>query len=173
MPLFQNTPGLGALQELFSRKPHPDLQFAPLLRRISSATCGGFPHGIFVKNRNLPALSRNAKPDCCDPPLDSPHSRGRYVTHAGCPNPSGPQAAATATITIFRNQLFLRETLLATCHNTRPAALSADSTEEPSAGHAGPSAARMALLMRSLLPRTLGRIRLFLHRADRLPLPWV
>ena len=111
MPLVQKTPSVGAPPELFSRKPHPDLQFVPLLRRISSATCGGFPHGIFVKNRNV--------------------------------------------------------------HNTQPAARLADSAEEPSAEHGGPSAAGMALLMRSLLPRTLGRIRLFLHRADRPPLPWV
>ena len=163
------TPGVGAPRKLFSRKPYAFLQFVPSLRGISSATCGVFPHRIFVKNRNVPALSRNAKPDCCDPPWYSPHSRGMYLTHGGCPHPScgaafvcfvylyrEPQEAATATITIFPNTLLLMETLLATRHNTRPAALSADSAEEPSAEHGGPSAAGMARPMRSLLPRNAG-----------------
>ena len=83
------------------------------------AYIGKTPGVVFVENRNLPALSWNAQPDCCDPPLYSPHSRGMYVTDAGCPNPScgaafvsfvymysQPQAAATATTTIFRTSCF-------------------------------------------------------------------
>ena len=102
--------------------------YAPLFH-IHSHPCAGIPFFlayigktpgvVFVENRNLPALSWNAQPDCCDSPLYSPRSRRMYVTDAGCPNPScgaafvsfvymysQPQAAATATITTFRTICF-------------------------------------------------------------------
>jgi len=92
---------------------------SPRRHPLFSCIIGKTPGVVFVENRNLPALSWNAQPDCCDSPLYSPRSRRMYVTDAGCPNPScgaafvsfvymssQPQAAATATIATFRTICF-------------------------------------------------------------------